>query len=395
MMRLPRFNYSRPAHARGQAASWLAESPGDAMLVAGGTDLLPNMKRRQQTPGTIDLAARASTSSARTAPSGERHGASARAVTLTPLVRDDARSASACAGLWQAAIAGRDAAPAQHGDARRQPLPRHALQLLRPDLRVAEGDRLLHEEGRRRPAGSPRRARAAWRCRPPTPRRCCRRSARACRSSRHPASASCPSPSSTTTTACTTSRGGPTRSSPTSCCRTRTGWRSTYWKLRRRGSFDFPVAAVAAAARLDSDGRVEEVRLVPGAVASRPLGAPNAEALLVGKPLTDERIAAAAHAVYDVAKPMDNTDFDLRLAQEDGHGARHLRPARAPRGRHARGAPAAGARDPVGRDGRGRRAANYADDADDADWPDGTATGVECAQPPCRASPPRCSPRPP
>src|SRR5262249_40852250 len=28
------------------------------------------------------------------------------------------------------------------------------------------------------------------------------------------------------------------------------GWRSTYWKLRRRGSFDFPVLSVAAAARL-------------------------------------------------------------------------------------------------------------------------------------------------
>jgi 4-hydroxybenzoyl-CoA reductase subunit beta len=90
-----------------------------------------------------------------------------------------------------------------------------------------------------------------------------------------------------------------------------TGWRSTYWKLRRRGSFDFPVAAVAAAARLDAGGGVEEVRLVAGAVASRPLAAPKAAALLVGHSLTDERIAAAAHAVYDIAKPMDNTDFEL------------------------------------------------------------------------------------
>jgi 4-hydroxybenzoyl-CoA reductase subunit beta len=89
------------------------------------------------------------------------------------------------------------------------------------------------------------------------------------------------------------------------------GWRSTYWKLRRRGSFDFPVAAVAAAARLGDDGRVQEIRLVAGAVASRPLSAPKAEALLAGEPLTDDRIAAAAQAVYDVAKPMDNTDFDL------------------------------------------------------------------------------------
>jgi 4-hydroxybenzoyl-CoA reductase subunit beta len=90
-----------------------------------------------------------------------------------------------------------------------------------------------------------------------------------------------------------------------------TGWRSAYWKLRRRGSFDFPVASVAAAAKLGGDGRVLAIRLVAGAVASRPLPAPLAEALLVGEALTDERIAAAAHAVYGVAKPMDNTDFEL------------------------------------------------------------------------------------
>ena len=38
---------------------------------------------------------------------------------------------------------------------------------------------------------------------------------------------------------------------------------------------------------------------------------PRPKALLVGDQLTDERIAAAAHAVYAVAKPMDNTDFEL------------------------------------------------------------------------------------
>jgi 4-hydroxybenzoyl-CoA reductase subunit beta len=89
------------------------------------------------------------------------------------------------------------------------------------------------------------------------------------------------------------------------------GWRSTYWKLRRRGSFDFPVAAVAAAARFDRHGRVEAVRLVAGAVSSRPLAVPAAEPLLLGEVLSDERIAAAATAVHAVAKPMDNTDFGL------------------------------------------------------------------------------------
>ena len=38
----------------------------------------------------------------------------------------------------------------------------------------------------------------------------------------------------------------------------RDGWRSAYWKLRRRGSFDFPVLSVAAAAKFADDGTVED-----------------------------------------------------------------------------------------------------------------------------------------
>ena len=49
-------------------------------------------------------------------------------------------------------------------------------------------------------------------------------------------------------------------------------WRSVYWKLRRRGSFDFPVLSVAAAARFAADGTVEAARIILGAVASRPNG---------------------------------------------------------------------------------------------------------------------------
>ena len=45
------------------------------------------------------------------------------------------------------------------------------------------------------------------------------------------------------------------------------GLRSTYLKLRRRGSFDFPMLGVAAALRMDGDV-VREARIVLGAVAS-------------------------------------------------------------------------------------------------------------------------------
>jgi 4-hydroxybenzoyl-CoA reductase subunit beta len=88
------------------------------------------------------------------------------------------------------------------------------------------------------------------------------------------------------------------------------GWRSAYWKLRRRGSFDFPVASAAVAARFDRE-RIIEARIVLGAVASKPLDAARAAALLEGQAPTDALIAAAAEAASGAAKPMDNTDFEL------------------------------------------------------------------------------------
>ena len=47
------------------------------------------------------------------------------------------------------------------------------------------------------------------------------------------------------------------------------GWRSTYLKLRRRGSIRLPVLGVAVALRMDGD-IVREARIVLGAVASLP-----------------------------------------------------------------------------------------------------------------------------
>jgi 4-hydroxybenzoyl-CoA reductase subunit beta len=89
------------------------------------------------------------------------------------------------------------------------------------------------------------------------------------------------------------------------------GWKSTYWKLRRRGSFDFPVLSVAAAARLSARGSVEDARIVIGSVASRPLIASDAAKHLVGKSLNAETIAEAAVLAARIAKPLDNTDFDM------------------------------------------------------------------------------------
>jgi len=93
------------------------------------------------------------------------------------------------------------------------------------------------------------------------------------------------------------------------------GWRSTYWKLRRRGSFDFPVLGVAAAARLAADGTVEDARIALGAVASQPF-LTRAGDYLAGKKLTDDVIAEAGRMTGSRAKPMDNTDFDVYWRKE-------------------------------------------------------------------------------
>ena len=53
MMRLPHFTFHSPRTVREAAELLAAAPPGDAMIVAGGTDLLPNMKRRQQVPPTL------------------------------------------------------------------------------------------------------------------------------------------------------------------------------------------------------------------------------------------------------------------------------------------------------------------------------------------------------
>ncbi len=86
------------------------------------------------------------------------------------------------------------------------------------------------------------------------------------------------------------------------------GWRATYWKLRRRGAFDFPVLGVAAAVRLE-DGICRDARIVLGAVASAPREALEAARVLTGERLTPEVIGRAAEVAARPAKPLDNTDL--------------------------------------------------------------------------------------
>jgi CO/xanthine dehydrogenase FAD-binding subunit len=82
----------------------------------------------------------------------------------------------------------------------------------------------------------------------------------------------------------------------------------TYLKVRRRGSFDFPVLGVAAAVKLN-DGVVEAARLVLGAVGSAPADVSDKAALLVGRGPDADAIEAVAAAAWRSARPLDNTDL--------------------------------------------------------------------------------------
>jgi 4-hydroxybenzoyl-CoA reductase subunit beta len=94
------------------------------------------------------------------------------------------------------------------------------------------------------------------------------------------------------------------------------GWRATYKKLRRRGAFDFPVLGVAARLDLGQDGTVNAAKLVLGGIAPAPIEVKEAEAALVGLPLNEERMQAAAESCYRIARPLDNTDFVMNWRKQ-------------------------------------------------------------------------------
>lgn len=85
----------------------------------------------------------------------------------------------------------------------------------------------------------------------------------------------------------------------------------TYWKLRRRGSIDFPVLGVGATLRV-TNGTVEHAKIVLGAVASAPIDATKAASCLIGRPLTAETCAEAGRLARTLATPLDNTDFAMQ-----------------------------------------------------------------------------------
>jgi 4-hydroxybenzoyl-CoA reductase subunit beta len=309
MMRLPYFTFHAPRSVREAADLLASSSPGDAMLVAGGTDLLPNMKRRQQVPRVLiglrrvqELRAIANGSSG----GGLTFGS---AVTLSEIVRNS-RVRAAYGALWQA-----------------------AAQVATPHLRnmgTLGGNLCLDTRCNYYDQNYEWRKAIDF---------CMKKDGETCWVAT--SSPRCLAVSSTDTAPALlalhaeitlVSAQATRRIALSDLYRndgihylTRRpdeiltavhvppadGWRSAYWKLRRRGSFDFPVLSVAAAARIDSDGTVADARVVLGAVSSRPMEATAAGASLIGQPLTDGTIAQAADLAAQPARPMDNTDYSL------------------------------------------------------------------------------------
>lgn len=304
MMRLPRFRYRAP-RTIADAAAWLAEDPHGTMLLAGGTDVLPNMKRRQQTPSTLIGLRGVRELSAITNGHGLTIGAG---VTLANLA-GDARVRESYRGLWQA-----------------------VSQIATPHLRAMGtlgGNLCLDTRCTYYDQNEDWRKSIDF---------CMKKDGRTCWVAT--SSPRCLAVSSTDTAPMLIALGAHVtlvcaageRSLPLTelyandgmhyvtkrpdeiltrvSLPDSNGWRSAYWKLRRRGSFDFPVAAAAVAVRMDGT-RLVNARVALGAVASRPLDAERASSLLNGQELTDDLIAAAAAAAAEIGKPMDNTDYEL------------------------------------------------------------------------------------
>ena len=90
---------------------------------------------------------------------------------------------------------------------------------------------------------------------------------------------------------------------------------SRYRKVRDRASYAFALVSVAAALEVAADGRIAEVRLALGGVATKPWRARTAEQLLLGAEATDETFAHAAAAELAPALPQPDNAFKIDLAR--------------------------------------------------------------------------------
>ena len=303
-MRLPWFRYEAP-HSVVEAAHILAGEGPDAMLIAGGTDLLPNMKRRQQVPRTLVSLRHVEAMKKVANGSGLTLGGG---LTLTQLVRLDAVREQHRA-LWQAASQVATVHLRNMGTLGGNLCLDTRCSYYNQNYEWRKAiDFCLKKDGE-----------TCWVA--TASKRCVAVSSTDC----------APALMALGARLCLVSSAAEREVSLADFYRNdgidylarrpdeiltevmlpdSASWKSSYWKLRRRGAFDFPVLGVAAAAKMAPDGTVEQARIALGAVSSYPF-LTRAGEFLAGKRLTDDVIAEAGAAAASRAKPMDNADFDV------------------------------------------------------------------------------------
>jgi len=92
------------------------------------------------------------------------------------------------------------------------------------------------------------------------------------------------------------------------------GWRSSYRKVRERGAWDFALASVALAVRLEGR-RVAECRVVLGGVAPIPWRSAPAERALTGGELSPALARAAGEAAAEGAEPLEQNGYKVALVR--------------------------------------------------------------------------------
>jgi 4-hydroxybenzoyl-CoA reductase subunit beta len=104
------------------------------------------------------------------------------------------------------------------------------------------------------------------------------------------------------------------------------GYRGAYAKLRQRKSIDFPLLTVAVGATLDDEERVSEIQGVVTALGASPKELTGWTDIAVGERLTDEVIDALAERAHTQCHPLENiiVDPDWRRAMVPVHVRRAL-----------------------------------------------------------------------
>ena len=90
--------------------------------------------------------------------------------------------------------------------------------------------------------------------------------------------------------------------------------RSAFNTIREKQAFDWPLVAVGAVVGMEGE-TVTSARIVLGAVAPIPWRVPKAEAALVGRPLNEASIDAAAKAAILGAAPLSGNAYKVGLVQ--------------------------------------------------------------------------------